>query len=779
MHQNIPLELRQLPQWVVADMSLNDEGEPKKIPINARTGQPANVCDRTTWSTYEQVRSTGSGHIGFVLAATDPYSIIDLDEPQDAGQVERHNRILDLFPTYAEVSQSGNGVHLVMRGAVPHGARRDGVEVYSHARYMIMTGDVLNNLPVAECQPMLDTLWSEMGYDKKAVGLVEHDETTDDTEVVATAEGAENGALFLALWQGKWEDKYPSQSEADFALMDMLGFYSKSNEQCRRLFQLSELGKRAKASRRKYLDYMLAKIRAEEPDPVDLKEFMQRVQSAQPGNKPGEVSPQPLTGLASSLKPILPPPPGAKRKGLPPPPTKGQIRQSPLAMLKSPAALLYEYPPGLIGELAAYYHETAIRPVREVALVSALATVAGICGRSFNISGSGLNQYIILLALTGTGKDGLSSGIESMVAAVRYKVPAVDQFIGPAKFASGQALTRALDKQPCFVSVLGEFGHTLKQVCDPRAPHAVAMLKSVMLDAFNRSGWNKVLRPSVYSDTEKNTAMVQAPNITLLGESTPDVFYGQLGAAHVLEGLIPRFTVVEYNGKRPPRNPNAFGPPSEKLVEKMADLAAMALTTAQNNVCAPVAINPEGQAMLDAFDKLADKQINDGGNDVDRQLWNRAHLKALKLAALVAVGINLQSPVVDAKCARWAIDFVERETRHLVEKFQKDEVGEGEGQQESDLRRAVEMYLQLTKEQREKAQCPQALLDQPYVPYHYLRRWCRQRSSFKLDRRGTTVALQTLLDDLARSGALLVLNPATTMSLYHIKTPVYAQGPTW
>src|SRR5690606_21901645 len=141
---------------------------------------------------------------------------------------------------------------------------------------------------------------------------------------------------------------------------------------------------------------------------------------------------------------------------------------------------------------------------------AAIALVAGIIGRSYNISGTGLNQYIILLAKTGAGKEGAATGIENLVSAVRPIVPMVDRFIGPSAFASGQALIKVLDEQPCFVSILGEFGLTLQQLCDPRANSAQVMLRKVLLDLYNKSGWNKVLRSSVYSDTSKNTKLIRS-----------------------------------------------------------------------------------------------------------------------------------------------------------------------------------------------------------------------------------------------------------------------------
>ena len=55
MRNNIPMELRALPQWVVASAD--------RVPLNPRTGQPASVTDPSTWATFEEAIRTGMKHI--------------------------------------------------------------------------------------------------------------------------------------------------------------------------------------------------------------------------------------------------------------------------------------------------------------------------------------------------------------------------------------------------------------------------------------------------------------------------------------------------------------------------------------------------------------------------------------------------------------------------------------------------------------------------------------------------------------------------------------------
>jgi len=740
MRNNIPAELRSLPQWVCS--------REDKVPVNPRTGRVASVSDPATWGTFEEACRTGFKHIGFVLATWDPYSIIDLDnkpaKPLTEEEWQRHQKILTAFDSYTERSASGRGYHIIVRGKVPSGVHRDSVEVYSSARYMICTGDVVRNTPIAEHQELLNTLHGEMQPDR-SVDLMGMESCQDDGEVVAMAMRASNSDKFNALCAGNISE-YPSQSEADFALLSIFAYYTQDNEQVRRLFRMSALGKRDKAVRNDtYLNFALGKIRAQQPPPIDASSL--------------------IANAAAVIEPptsIIP----AKEAAV-----KEPIEEKETSLEGIPL------PPGLVGELATYFYQAAIRPVPEIALAAALALTAGVCARSYNISGSGLNQYLILLAKTGSGKEGALSGIENLISAVRAQIPMVDQFIGPAAFASGQALVKVLNDKPCFVSVLGEFGLTLQQLSDQRANSAQLMLRKVLLDLYAKSGWNRMLRSSVYSDTEKNTKIIQAPNVTILGESTPETFFDGLDASHIAEGLIPRFSVIEYSGDRVPRNRNANIPPSAGLAQRFIDLVAISLTTSNNNACAPVQLDSHSVLLLDEFDIHADAVMNASRLDVETQVWNRAHLKALKLAALLAVGCNPHQPVVTAAMAKWAINFVTRDVELVASRFKDGDVGQGDSKQFHDLKRAIEAYLKHpTKSVKERFS---DLHKAGIIPYAHLSQRTASGASFRQDRLGATNALKRTIQTLLDSGMLVEVPRAQLLQKYKFSGVAYGLSSRW
>ena len=307
MIENIPAELRALPQWVAAGSD--------KIPINPRTGQRANPADPATWGTFDEARHSGYRHVGFVLRKDDPYTIIDLDnpfkrkgdttiaegDPDYATAVtiaERQRKIYSAFDSYTELSQSGTGVHIILRGSIPSGVRRDKVDIYSEARYMICTGNVVNPLPIMDRSELLQTIYQEMVSTATVVApLEEREQVISDEVLYDMAANAATGAKFKQLFTGDMTG-YPSQSEADFALLAILCFYSKSDSQVRRVFRYSELGKRDKAVRNDvYINRSLRRIRAKELPLVDFSKLNEMTKAEE-----CQQSPMPIgVILASSI----------------------------------------------------------------------------------------------------------------------------------------------------------------------------------------------------------------------------------------------------------------------------------------------------------------------------------------------------------------------------------------------------------------------------------------------------------------------------------------------
>jgi putative DNA primase/helicase len=143
--ENIPRELKARPQWVV----WKDVGDkPDKVPHSARTGCKASSTDLLTWSTFEvalEAYENGDyAGLGFVFSSADPYTGIDLDDCVKAdGEIASWAlEIVRYFDSYTELSATGTGLHIIVRGDVPN-RRKDEVEVYSSKRFFTVTGHVV------------------------------------------------------------------------------------------------------------------------------------------------------------------------------------------------------------------------------------------------------------------------------------------------------------------------------------------------------------------------------------------------------------------------------------------------------------------------------------------------------------------------------------------------------------------------------------------------------------------------------------------------------------
>jgi RecA-family ATPase len=237
--------MRDLRQWLVW-LSEERDGKPTKIPYSPLTGHRASSTTPETWAGYEEAvracKEHGHGGIGFVFTHEDDFCGVDLDGCLDpvSGEIEPWaQEVIEDLDSYTEISPSGTGVHILLRGELPSGRNRKGrFEAYDWGRYFTVTGKHLPGTPRSiesrqeELEDVVRRVFgseeapaSANGHTEPCTGSVAADNGLSDTEVVEKASASRNGRKVRRLWSGDTSD-YGSPSEADLALCGMLAFWT-------------------------------------------------------------------------------------------------------------------------------------------------------------------------------------------------------------------------------------------------------------------------------------------------------------------------------------------------------------------------------------------------------------------------------------------------------------------------------------------------------------------------------------------------------------------------
>lgn len=737
--QGIPQELRERAQWCVAGAD--------KRPLTA-SGRAASVTDPTTWGSFEAVCAYASGHglhIGYVLHESDPFTCIDLDvkDTTTQAELERYWRIVQAFDSYTEFSRSGEGYHIWVQGTPNAGCRRDGVEVYSRERFIICTGNAVIDKPIAPRPELLNMLVSEIraAQATTAVELVEVGEAEPDEAIWQRGADAVNGDKFRRLWDGKWSAMgYPSQSEADLALLSMLAFYTKSNEQVRRLFRISGLGQRDKATKdNRYIDRTLANIRGRqerederaasiEAKCAGLVQQVRATSAAQPGHLGNPIDqPQHAAPAASSAAQLA-------------------------------------WPPGVAGQLAHLIYQHSMRPVPEVSIVAALGLLAGVCGKRWTIPKSGLNLYLVLLARSGIGKEAMPEGISMFIHAIKAKQPGVSEFFDFNEYASGQGLSKAVAMRNCFVQVSSEFGRRLKRMSEA-SDKALQDLRTSMTKLYSKSGQQAIVGGITYSDKEKNVDSVNGVAFSMVGDSTPDTFRESITDDMMEDGFLSRFTIVEYEGDRLPENENPLMELPADWAVWFTELVTHAITLDRNNNYQEVARDQSAAQLLAAFNLECDRSINLAADDNSRrQMWNRAHLKALRIAALLAVADNWMHPCMTTVHAEWAISLIRRDIAVFTKRLRSGDIGDDDKARETKVLAIIRKYI--SEEPKPGYKVPPELHKNGIVPRAYLQRRTSSLPAFKKHKMGATIAIEQVLRSLCSSGYVTKCDSAMMVKTY-------------
>jgi hypothetical protein len=262
--ENIPEELKLLDRWTCWQARpdpAHPDRKPSKPPINANVdfaGQHvlASPTDPMTWCSFERavfywrnfLRREGA-LCGLTFALNgDGIVGIDLDKCRNpkTWRIEPWAiAIIERFKTYTEISPSGTGIRLFLRGTLPVDGRRTGpIEVYANKRVLSVTGRQTRLHGAGD--KIEDRSEEILAWYAEVFGAAAASTSTGSTSTkgggvapsppIVTLDEGRLAALFAAkpkaraIYEGQWTG-YPSQSEAELGLANFARWNGWSREE--------------------------------------------------------------------------------------------------------------------------------------------------------------------------------------------------------------------------------------------------------------------------------------------------------------------------------------------------------------------------------------------------------------------------------------------------------------------------------------------------------------------------------------------------------------------
>lgn len=235
-------ELKEVPQWVIWKY-LERDGKRTKPPYDPATGNEARSNDPATWGTIAEAwaakRKYDGAGVGFMFHQD--YIGVDIDKCRDpeTGAIDAEAQaVIDELRSYTEVSPSGTGVHILLRGSLPAAGRRKGnLEMYDGGRYFTVTGQHVDGTPhtIEDRGEALSHLHVRIFPPVPPRAPIQRSSpTADDQKLIEDACRANHPVPFEPLWRGEYS-QFASEGEsgrhrADYWLCKHLAFWTRRDQ---------------------------------------------------------------------------------------------------------------------------------------------------------------------------------------------------------------------------------------------------------------------------------------------------------------------------------------------------------------------------------------------------------------------------------------------------------------------------------------------------------------------------------------------------------------------
>lgn len=325
---------------------------------------------------------------------------------------------------------------------------------------------------------------------------------------------------------------------------------------------------------------------------------------------------------------------------------------------------------GLVGRIVDWIEGCSRRPSRPLALGAALTFVGTLAGRWHGgPTDTRTNLYFMALAPSGFGKDHSRKCIKRLAAAAGLM-----NYIGADRIMSNSGLRVEIEQKPSHLILMDEVHGFIRTIMDRRASEAKQQIREDLLQYFGTAA--STFNGAAYASSRPVT--IYNPNLSIYGTSTPDAFWSSLSAAGVGDGFLPRLIVMCVDGEAPEDTDPADT--SRAVPDDIIEACRALLTLSVQGNMAEASVGeitprfadwtPGAKQMwhdIAAYCDRMERQDKSGAS----VLWSRVGENSLKLAHIVAVGIDPMRPVLTEELVEWAGQFLIAITRKAISELRE------------------------------------------------------------------------------------------------------------
>lgn len=705
-----------LKHWGVARNPAEGDKRPWGVSPTGRW-MPLSPTNPTAWMTaaeaWKAAKSLGpAARVGALLTPGCGVTVVDMDEEYRGDQMN----MVRWLDSYAETSASGQGTHIFVQADLAGGVRdaHQDIEVYGQERFIIVTGNVIEGRDSVEPrQDKIDRLVARLGGLKNASKPVltsSTGEVSDEAcrEAVKRVWGQEK---VRNLWKGDWEAMgYPSQSEADMALIEALCWATGDDAVVAATFRKSSLGQRQKAMTN-YVERTIGSIRSRRGVDPEYLGMAQAIISGVSENEtikrrlglPTQPEPTHVTRFtvdeegviewsgdaldevdeeaealaaadAASEAEAAADPAGlamdrlfaravemaasaevyASDEGEP---EEAPAVEDTVAVVETEGVGNAGLPPGLAGRIVTELVGSVRGEVpADFASATLLAAVSGLAARNFSSpSGDsfGITNHVVLCAPPGAGKN-IASTIVGLFSETNPACAVAASVVG------GRAAVAKLRSQiPAGVIHWSEIGTDLARLASDQVG-SVGLRQVIQM--FDRAPSS----PAELTLTQQGSAIPRHFYLSMVADTQPAYLEHLLSSDASGSGLLSRLTVVNwYEGMQMLRGTGT--PVSEASLSVIRKIALLQEKVAGSETPTyhRVQMTREAENLMRDHSGRRARQAaawRRAGKQTLSDAAARVHARVERLATAVAIINNLMTPTITEDIAAWAIRFV---AKHL------------------------------------------------------------------------------------------------------------------